>query len=42
MANTKVNRHERARALSPEGRAFIDGSHVGAVSGAADPATVAG
>ncbi len=32
--NTSLDWHERARALSPEGRAFIDGNYVGAVSGA--------
>jgi 4-guanidinobutyraldehyde dehydrogenase/NAD-dependent aldehyde dehydrogenase len=34
MTNTDVNWHERARGLAPEGRAFIDGRHVGSVSGA--------
>jgi 4-guanidinobutyraldehyde dehydrogenase/NAD-dependent aldehyde dehydrogenase len=34
MANTKVNWHERARALTPESRAFIDGRYVAAASGA--------
>ncbi len=33
MTNTDVNWHERARGLAPEGRAFIDGRYVGAVSG---------
>ncbi|MCJ7451599.1 MAG: aldehyde dehydrogenase [Steroidobacteraceae bacterium] len=32
--NTYLDWHERARGLSPEGRAFIDGNYVGAVSGA--------
>ncbi len=32
--NTNPDWHERARGLSPEGRAFIDGKYVGAVSGA--------
>jgi 4-guanidinobutyraldehyde dehydrogenase / NAD-dependent aldehyde dehydrogenase len=32
--NTKIDWHERARRLAPEGRAFIDGNYVDAVSGA--------
>jgi 4-guanidinobutyraldehyde dehydrogenase / NAD-dependent aldehyde dehydrogenase len=34
MANTNVNWHERARMLTPESRAFIDGRYVAAASGA--------
>jgi len=32
--NTHLDWHERARGLSPEGRAFIDGKYCGAASGA--------
>jgi 4-guanidinobutyraldehyde dehydrogenase / NAD-dependent aldehyde dehydrogenase len=34
MTDNDVNWHERARVLAPEGRAFIDGRYVDAVSGA--------